>query len=703
MFKQIIKIIRRLEFVSYFILPIIFVLILNFDWGYNIFKLLIHINEPHYLFCIRTNNNALTLLALQLTLFIIFFTFVQFSLSKQELPTDLIRKYIIESQTTMNFLGSQLSIAFILAFYSIFNSIYEYQNILCIILILCSVLVLIGYFYWLIYNIQGDYLFETIINKIKLTDIIKFQDNLKTKRQSFHSSLVKENFFKYTYDDPFHGQSVPSFVDVRTNQRGFLCKIDIAKINEILNEYVDDIEQLIIVKQIGDYCNKNSYITQYSTESQLIRIQLKSIKISEAVKWRVYDKIGEIFEIVEPTDVLNNYYYLEDLLKIIFYRSFDISEIEKISKSIDEFFEREVFSLVKKNTKKDNYAITFVYIFINLLNNIITNLMGRKLDYNLIYKLLTNFSKFAQATKSIDISYTINDVLLNINSVNIISTKLNDRILFNPTIHLCELQLFPIWAYGNVSDINENWNNFYSKVIVSVIKGNVANLKSILDNFHRLTPELRLKYINSFLEGIDLLLQYIQHIQRKVIYFPNNTEFANEILYKNTLLVYTSTIYSLIVIFRLSKHNSNYLHTIVKEIFLYLSKREISTTSNNVSNFIMTIMFYLYYPNYKIITECTDLELFDYEIETFGLDEFWLIFSYLVYKNNSTIFPQKIDSLDKYFINILSFNKIEVNTVNKRFSAFILNCKYDSLVKMFDWSEDNFIEFKNKFLRTFDI
>ena len=97
-----------------------------------------------------------------ITIFILFFSFAQFSYSRQNLPANLVRKHILAHRNTKMFIGFQFSFSSIIAFFSFINlhSIYNLNFIIILLIILSSVLLSILYFYWLVKNVTSVGMFE---------------------------------------------------------------------------------------------------------------------------------------------------------------------------------------------------------------------------------------------------------------------------------------------------------------------------------------------------------------------------------------------------------------------------------------------------------------------------------------------------------------------------------------------------------------
>lgn len=267
-------------FIFGFLLPLVIVFFVNFGLIFNIpNRNKVLINFTDYLSLQIPNSVTVTLFVALVTIFVLFFTFAQFSFSRNNTPLGIIRKYIIEDDNTFLFLGTQLSFALILASYSAFlNNIHILNVLIGYILVLLSVLYSLIYFFWLIRNITPTGILNIIIKKLNFDEINQIEKEAYSNQITFNNKLMTleelQIGYKITTKD-LVGFTLKEQIPITTTRRGFIKEIDIDKINDILLEDSTLINKIILDVKIGDYVPLYEPLPDSTPQSVLFRIEKK--------------------------------------------------------------------------------------------------------------------------------------------------------------------------------------------------------------------------------------------------------------------------------------------------------------------------------------------------------------------------------------------------------------------------------------------
>jgi hypothetical protein len=121
------------------------------------------------------NNLSVPFFIGHFTIFILFFTFIQFVYSHKILSNDIVNKYILQNKKTSYYLGVQFAISIYYA--SLIITSYSLIHVINIIMSIClfifSVIISIYYFLWISKSVSPEGLFKLLLDSLEINEIKK--------------------------------------------------------------------------------------------------------------------------------------------------------------------------------------------------------------------------------------------------------------------------------------------------------------------------------------------------------------------------------------------------------------------------------------------------------------------------------------------------------------------------------------------------
>lgn len=369
--NKVLTIIRTYPVVSGFLIPILIIFILNLGL---IFKWSLWLNfEPitsivNYLSIRISYDIPAEYFIGIITIFILFFSFAQFSYSRQALPANLVRKHILVHHNTFLFIGLQFSFSTIIGFFTFVNthSIRNFNFIIVLTVLLSSVLISIIYFYWLVRNVTAVGMFQLIRNNLNFDEIRKIEIETEKSFQSFLEAVQSEKFkLKFTLFD-YLGFILDEHTPIQTDKIGIIKSIDLKKIDEILDEYSKGIKEIILDIKIGQRIPLHDTYPGIIPKTNLFRIftiptyQKDIIEIKEKLRARLiedksfYTSLVDCFDIdVQSVQFERNKEHLNDLVHFYTYAiETETAETDDLMGHFSSFIFNQVGSLQPDSTIK---------------------------------------------------------------------------------------------------------------------------------------------------------------------------------------------------------------------------------------------------------------------------------------------------------------------------------------------------------------
>lgn len=146
-------------------------------------SLLIFFVNSLTLFDGQTDKIAKDLFVAQITTFVLFYSFIQFSFTNFEVPKDLIRKYILEKSETISFVAQNLSFILVQLIIVICQNEASsvFSNSYSAIILVFGVYSSLNYLFWLSKFITTGNFIELIIKKLDIKDFIHAETVLNSK------------------------------------------------------------------------------------------------------------------------------------------------------------------------------------------------------------------------------------------------------------------------------------------------------------------------------------------------------------------------------------------------------------------------------------------------------------------------------------------------------------------------------------------
>lgn len=365
-----------------------------------------------------------------LTIFILFFSFAQFSYSRQSLPANLIRKHILHHTYTLMFIGCQLSFSTIIGFFLFDHTeeIYTLNYIFIFIILITSVIISIIYFYWLSKSVTAEGMFDLIQKKLDFEEIKRIEVENNVSYKNFTKLIESDkNDIKYTLFDYF-GFVTEEHTLIDTDQTGIIADIDLEKLNIILKPYIEIINEVILDIKIGQRIPVYDPYPEMKPRTTLMRINLKIANHgtknndlrNEINKGSLKEKIIDCYKIKQDSFLFeSNNENLQDLLLFYF---FAVRSEQGESKKMIEQFSSFILNKIKSLDSNSKIKLT-EKLFLQMIE------MFR---YQLLYEDFTN----AQYNVTIRFIYSLRNVAAEGSSYNIMSNLLSVLyILFRKYIY----------------------------------------------------------------------------------------------------------------------------------------------------------------------------------------------------------------------------------------------------------------------------
>lgn len=303
-----------------------------------------------------------------ITIFILFFSFAQFSYSRNSLPANLVRKHILYHRNSALFIGLQLSLSSIVGFFSFYNSqsIHNLNFILILVIILSSVFISILYFYWLVRNVTAVGMFQIIKNKLNFDEIRKIEIETEKSFQIFLNEIQTGKFnLKFTLFD-YLGFMLDEHLSIQTDKVGIIKSIDLHKIDALLKEYYEGIKEIILDIKVGQRIPLHDTYPGIIPKTNLFRIftlpshEKEKNDIIKKLTKRLnedrpfYNSLIDCFDIdVQSFQFEKNKAHLNDLVQFYIYAvEIETAESDDLIGHFSSFIFQQVKSLQPDSTIK---------------------------------------------------------------------------------------------------------------------------------------------------------------------------------------------------------------------------------------------------------------------------------------------------------------------------------------------------------------
>lgn len=711
MLNILVKIIRNKSFLySIIIAPLVFIL-LNIGLIFNIPNI-VNI-APKFVSALAepvTNEITLTLFTTLITIFVLFFTFVQFSFSRANLSGDIIRKYIIEDENSFRYIGYQFSFTLILGYFTISPNIHKLNNTLCIVMVLISVSYSVVYFFWIINNVSAKSIFQIILKKLKFEEISRIEKEAYSELSNYQKLLTNKKLSikvnTNVYLDLFLSEHYPIY----SERRGFIKRIDIDSIDALLSPFNEVINKIIIDVKIGEYIPKYEPLHERSPKTTLMRIEKKLPKnevdeikqkefIEKLEKTEIYRKLVDSFQTEDKKSVYkNNLSLIEDLL------SFFIDAIEKEPTEADKLLDLFTSFIIDNiELSEDSNWVKEIGLSENLFIKIIglmeDDVKSKEIEnykFETLLSIIYSFRNLAVKHKSFKLLAAIMDLAqLIFNKITSDSSKYNSRISII-ILHLQEISLSTI-VYGSpepsLNDVCKNWSSFYypliSKTITSAISSYYLMIKYFhrrddRDNYYNIIPNTQ--YLLNLLSPLNHFKPFEElSFSHPYIYSKKEREIVNGFARE---IVYTA-----ILIFIKVKREQlpNWL---LYEIAFPICKNCNSPSKYKFNSIdILNDLFYsnsFNYPYYSILSDEFETnkihESGAYTPVTFNIDLFWFTFSIFYKLNDKKFFPNAVRLKTEYSLSRISAYNTQID-----------NYKSDFIMKLFNISAGQLDQFMTEY------
>ena len=351
------KVFRTHPFITGFLLPILTVLVLNIGL---IFKWSLWLNrEPiisivEFLSIKKIYDLPAAFFIGIITIFILFFSFAQFSYSRQALPANLVRKHILAHHNTYLFIGLQFAFSTIIAFFTFINaySIHNLNFIIILVLLLSSVLISLVYFYWLVRNVTSIGMFLLIISSLNFDEIRQIAKSTQMNIEKFNSNLLKiKLLLKYSTFNFFVSSN--QILPIQSEKKGIITEIDILTIDNLLSEFGDIIKEIFMDVQIGQRIPIYDPYPGITSKTNLLRIFVSDstnprvLELETRLNEKLNQELINCFHIEKKSYIYEiNRDNLLDLVQFYIYAvEADSAETEKLVEQFSGFILSEVSSL----------------------------------------------------------------------------------------------------------------------------------------------------------------------------------------------------------------------------------------------------------------------------------------------------------------------------------------------------------------------
>lgn len=488
MLKQLYKIVKDTNFILSFFVPII----IAFS-AYEYANKILGVSENRLkidgivINYISEDSIAIPILGIQVTVFVLFFAFAQYSLSSREINSNIIRKYILKDKKTLQLIAFQLSFSLILSFFSYCEKLNIVEKAIVLIIIPLSLFQLMIYFYWVVQTMNPKELFEMVLERFIKENIEKNIKHLNRKRKKINKSIntfnkknlcfsvriIKDNEDK-TKDDKDN-------IVIVTTKLGLVTGVDIKKIVKIIKVHRHDVAEIIICKKIGE---------QLSNDNLVLKIILRSGTDKVVFQQNIKEKLTGCFNI-KPENELNeeNYNAIRDL---VFFLSKAISYNSDNTKEIIQYFINSLDGQFEQNHENLSLLEHIYSLLIRSINEKFYDIQVDILDFNAIEHLTYFIAKNAYKYNSVKILEVLlqfhedlfTDLIINTeknaNHITIIIDRIQNSYLEN---------MIDAFENGSTKTLSEQWSSDYIQFIEEILKMCAAMLQLMILSFYKRNPE----------------------------------------------------------------------------------------------------------------------------------------------------------------------------------------------------------------------
>lgn len=492
------------------------------------------------------NNITLSLFIGLITIFILFFTFVQFVYSKQSLPSEIIRKYIFEDKISNYYVSILFSLALILGYFSFFeNEIYILNKLLSFIFIIFSVLFSLVYFFWLVENVTAVGIISIIMKKFRFDEINKIDKQSYDRLMKFNKNLNsidrKMKFSKPDYIWDAFALDTPFTI---TERKGIIKEINLSDLEKIFLPYKDVIKKITINVEIGNYFPRYEQLSDRIPKTVLLSVETfdsevipkKDIaKIKELIEkkddGKFNAKVENCFIFEEKSNIYSeNIILIEDLL-LFFLNAIEKepSEAEKIIERLSSFILKEINKYKEQNWLKKIGLRENLYLeFIKITNE---QIKYRNIDSIKLYVILSfiySFRNLAFKNKSAKIISSLLDLLFTLFYRILLDTKNFNSRLSLIILHIQEITISSLGYGPNAPTLKEfckHWTSFYKPLIVETINRITIVFYYFIKYYHRREEEDNYYILLSNSQQILNILTPLEHwepVEELFISHPTN-------------------------------------------------------------------------------------------------------------------------------------------------------------------------------------
>lgn len=627
-----------------------------------------------------------------ITIFILFFSFAQFSLSRALIPQEIIETYIIRNKKTSNFIGYHSGAGIILAFFTLISESTNNLNLgFSVILVLTSFFYSIVYFFWIIKNTTPVGIFNIIKNTLNLDEINKLEKELYKSRENFIKDCNKD-YMGIDVDIKREFLFVlPEHLQIKARKSGIIKSIDLKGIRETLDKYKGCFNKLYIDVMVGDYI---------TSQQSLLRVRC------DLIKWREFNELRKEILPLEQEKLRNYFvyqnennpynealYHLNNMLNYFFaVMEKDVDEAYKLLDSFINFIIEWTKNIsVEDDTNSENSLTEDLFLkFIQIMNKrLSTNAINEQKLEIMIY-FIYYFKHIPQKYNSFNLISELLD-LLQLLFYRIIteSDQYNSRLSFL-LLSVREIS-FTIYAHEDENSKNNLPDNDKDKglnLIYKTINTSTILFYLMIKYFHKRNKWDNYNIILSNSQYFISLLEplYYGHYPKSA--FQKNQKEIIRYFAKNVLYI------SILSYSELKK--GKLPQWIIHEVIFPLCDNCNTywwSEANSAIDLLNDIFFHLEFTDvYKsFLSEEFEINKIHkagaYSPEIMDFDEFWFIFSLYCHTKHKTDFPfyrnlKSISDDDKIRI---SKYRSKVKNYDKNFIMELLNINSDTYISYFNY------------------
>ena len=677
-----------------FCLPIILTITLNIGLIFSIPNQINSMRDiSNYLSGIIKNDYSIQLLIGLFTVFVVFFTFAQFSYSNRSIPTQIIRKYILEADSTVFYLGIQFSLIILLVWFSFINHVglHKLNYLLNLIYLFVSALLSVLYFYWLSKNILAPNVFRLILNRLNIDEIISIEQQCYEHLKQFEKRCESiQSPFKVRLSDTFDfllSHEIPSV----TSKAGTVSNISLEELINLFEPYKEIINELVVDLKIGEFIPKREPLPNIKPETVLIKIvpilNIEESKI-EALKKFIDDNkhlIETKFTVDKTTLFSDNMVYIRDLMDFYFYSVNETKDEKELINELNVFLIKELRRSPGNNIIKDIGLAEKLFLeFINVVKKNIRNqdLTREKIEASLSF--IYAIDVLATKNKSVSLMKGLIDLLNNL-LYYIIINGTRFRFYFSTLIlYIKENTIDPITHKDLTTDEFLKDQDFYSSIIFKAIDQAILTYYYQILHFNKIGLEEGKKYLtNNGNHLIDFLFPLNQWKPIDVLELDDNENISG-FLDKIVIYLASNLLYLSIYIFKRIE-DQELPKELLKDIAFSLADNCYTIFKHTKKNFeIINELFY----DYNFINPISSI--FSQEFELNGIHEygtyspyyydfsnFWIVYSIYIRKRYNVFIPTNFLE-ERYSNRILLENLLKhLKKIDYEKLASLLGEEYD--------------------------